>query len=121
MLLFADVSVQIAFAEGSHVTFGDTLELSLDCCICHRCHRTVIFEVGGVEGKCTPTGHPFPGKVVSKTADAGSVVYRLEYWYEPFIEAKHPEWRRPQSLPKWGRVRFTVTCPKCGLAQKCSV
>lgn len=121
MLRMADVSARIVSTGGTHVAFSDTLEVSLDCCICHRCHRTVIFEVGGVEGRCTPIGHPFPGKVVSKAADGDSVVYRLEYWYEPFTDAKYPEVRQSNPLPTWGRVGFTVACPECNQTQNCSV
>src|SRR5262245_33385998 len=99
MLRVAEISARFAFADGAAVTFGDTLEVSLDCCICHRCRRTVVFKVGGVEGKCTPTGHPFPGKIVGMEASANSVVYRLEYWFEPFDDAKYPERRTAQDGP----------------------
>ena len=118
MLRVAQISAQFAFADGAVVTFSDTLEVSLDCCVCHRCRRTVIFKIGGVEGKCTPTGHPFPGKIVCMEANANSVVYRLEYWYEPFEDAKYPERRKAQDRPTWGRVGFDVECPKCGQANR---
>jgi hypothetical protein len=114
VLRVAKISARFAFADGALVTFSDTLEVSLDCCICHRCRRTVIFKVGGVEGKCTPTGHPFPGKIVSMEAIVDSVIYRLEYWYEPFEDAKYPGRRKAQDRPTWGRVGFEVVCPKCG-------
>jgi hypothetical protein len=118
VLRIAQVTARFAFARGATVTFNDTLEVSLDCCICHRCHRTVIFQVDGVEGKCTPTGHAFPGKIVAKEVGwDGSLalaVYRLEYWYEPFSDAKYPGHRKPAGRPTWGRVGFEVTCQGCG-------
>ena len=114
MLRSAEISARFAFADGTAVTFSDSLEVSLDCCICHRCRRTVIFKVGGVEGKCTPTGHPFPGKIVAMEASANSVVYRLEYWFEPFEDAKYPDRRKAQDRPTWSRIGFDVVCPKCG-------
>jgi hypothetical protein len=39
----AEVSARLTFADGVSATFSDPLEVSLDCCICHRCYRTVIF------------------------------------------------------------------------------
>ena len=118
MLLVAEVSARFAFTDGVAVTFSDTLEVSLDCCICHRCWRTVIFQVGILEGKCTPSGHAFPGKVISKKTEAGSVAYRLEYWYEPFEDAKYPG-RKLHLCPTWGCIGFTVVCPQCGESQQC--
>ncbi len=120
MLRVAEVSARFAFTEGVAVTFGDSLEVSLDCCICHRCRRTVVFQVGGVEGKCTPTGHPFPGKLIGKEVGVGSVSYRLEYWFEPFEDAKYKGIRKVGPAPTWARVGFTVVCPRCGESQRCS-
>jgi hypothetical protein len=79
-----------------------------------------VFTVGGVEGKCTPTGHPFPGKIVGKEAGLASVVYRLEYWFEPFTDAKYAGRRTPTDRPTWGRVGFEAVCPGCGESQRCS-
>jgi hypothetical protein len=113
VLQVAEISARFAFTDGVVATFSDTLEVSLDCCICHRCRCTVIFKVDGAEGKCTPTGHPFPGKIVAMEASAGLVVYRLEYWYESFVDAKYPDRRKAQNRPTWGRIGFDVVCPKC--------
>jgi hypothetical protein len=118
VLRTALVSARFAFAEGSRVTFSDTLEVSLDCCICQRCCRTVIFKLGDDEGTCTPTGHPFPGKIVGREANADSVLYRLEYGYEQFEDAKYPDRRKAQDRPTWGRVGFEIACPKCGQASR---
>jgi hypothetical protein len=117
MLRTVKVSARFAFAQGATVTFSDTLEVSLDCCVCHRCWRTVIFQLGGIDGKCTPTSHSFPGKLVAK--DVGRegleafVAYLIEYQFEPFEDVKYPD-RIPAELPTWGRVGFEVICPRCG-------
>jgi len=62
----AEVAVRLEFARGASVSFGDPLELSLDCSVCRRCRRTVVFREGRSEGVCTPTGHLFPGRIVGK-------------------------------------------------------
>lgn len=120
MLQQADISTSLNFSKGAKVTFSDTLEVSLDCCVCRRSMRTIVLEAGRAEGTCTPTGHPFPGRIVGKRAGARSVEYRIEYRYEPFEDAKYPV-RRPQPCPGWARVSFTVTCPRCGASEEGSV
>jgi hypothetical protein len=113
----AEVAVRFEFPARAMICYRDPLELSLDCPVCRRCWRTVIFREGQAEGKCTPTGHAFPGRITSKyeAHDGGvaSVVYRVAYRYEPFTDAKYPS-RRPSGEPSWGRVAFEVTCPECG-------
>lgn len=121
MLQHADISASLEFAEGAKVTFSDTVEVSLDCCVCRRCMRTVVFEVGRAEGTCTPTGHAFPGRIVGKQTSGPSVAYRLEYQYEPFEDENYPGIRSPQPYPGWARVSFTVTCPRCGASEDLSV
>src|SRR5262249_43662807 len=94
MLRVAKVTVRIAFATGAAVTFSDRLEVALYWCICRRCRRTVIFFEGEAEGRCTPTGHTFgrlTGKEVTQNGSVASVVYRVVYWYEPFLDAKYPD------------------------------
>jgi hypothetical protein len=117
VLQVAEISARFAFADGALVRFCEILEVSLDCCVCHRCRRTVILKVGAVQGKCT-TGHPFPGKIVGMEANADSVVYRLEYWFEPFEDVKYPDRRKAQGRPTWARVGFELVCPKCGQASR---
>ena len=62
----AEIAVRLEFARNASVSFGDPLELSLDCSVCRRCRQTVGFREGRAEGVCTPTGHPFPGRIVGK-------------------------------------------------------
>lgn len=117
-------AVRFEFATGAAVTFGDTLEVSLDCCVCRRCGRTVFFREGEAKGRCTPTGHAFDGRVIGKevTQDGpvASVVYRVVYRYESFVDAKYPDERQPSERPRWCRVAFEIVCPKCGRVTKAS-
>jgi hypothetical protein len=87
----AEIAVSFDFAAGALVTFGDPLEVSLDCPVCRRCGRTVVFHEGQAEAKCTPTGHAFPGRIISKQPfhqrSTASVVYRIAYTYEHFTDA----------------------------------
>ena len=119
----AEIAVRFDFAPGTAVTFCDPLELSLDCPVCRRCRRTVVFREGQTEGKCTPTGHAFPGRIVSKEVSrsdaAASVVYRVPYRYEPFVDAKYPD-RQPTGEPSWSRVTCEISCPSCEQVGKAS-
>lgn len=113
----AEITVRLEFTAGATVSFLDSLLVSLDCPVCCRCWRTVVFQEGEPEGICTPTGHPFSGqmidKVVARDGAVTSVVYRVAYRYEPFIDAKHPDQRKSDGKPTWSRVGFQVTCPRC--------
>jgi uncharacterized protein (TIGR02996 family) len=114
----ASVEVSLDFADAVKVSYADILEVSLDCCICRRCRRTVVFRLDGKDGTCTPSGHPFPGFLLRKGGDGQEAScgarYLVAYRYEPFVDAKHPEWRRPVGVPTWARVSFSVACPACG-------
>jgi len=98
------------------VSPGELLELSLDCFICGRTHRTVGLRDGAEEAICTPTKHPFPAKILDKRSDVGermaTLFYRVEYWFAPFEDLKR---KRPAAeLPRWSRVHFEMACPRCG-------
>jgi uncharacterized protein (TIGR02996 family) len=116
-LRVATVEVDLPFAHGATVTFADSLEVSLDCCVCRRCHRTVVFQGDGTDGRCTPTRHSFPGYMLrndERDGRAASVHYLVAYRYESFVDAKYADFRRPSGVPTWGRVYFTILCPVCG-------
>jgi hypothetical protein len=49
-----------------------------------------------------------------------SVVYSVQYRYEPFTDAKHPDHSKPSGEPTWGRVAFEASCPNCGQVAKAS-
>jgi uncharacterized protein (TIGR02996 family) len=116
-LRVATVEVGLPFAAGATVSFADALEVLLDCCVCCRCHRTVVFQNDGVDGRCTPTDHAFPGYILRKDefpSGPTRVRYLVAYRFEPFVDAKYPTGRRPSGVPTWGRVSFVVVCPACG-------
>jgi hypothetical protein len=94
------------------------LEVSLDCFVCERLNRTVVLKLGEDSGRCTPTGHPFPGRLLEMAVRPAihslTVTYRVLYRYEPFTDRKYPARGRARGAPTWARVSFTVRCPKCG-------
>jgi uncharacterized protein (TIGR02996 family) len=111
-----EVGRGLAFTAGATVTFADSLEVSLDCCVCRRCHRTVVFQGDCTNGRCTPTNHLFPGYLLRKDEPVGSsasVRFLVAYRYEPFVDAKYTS-RQPRGVTTWARVYFSVVCPACG-------
>ena len=112
--------------NGARIVFEDRVEVALDCAHCGRTHRTVIFGTLGRPGRCTPTGHAFPGTVEAAEprgpAQEGEVrrAFLLRYDYTPMVDAKYPG-RVSAPMPTWGRLRFTVTCPACGAVSSQSV
>lgn len=100
------------------VTFSDTVMVSLDCCGCSRCWRSVVLDKSGYFSYCTPTRHKFDGKIVDlkSTKDGNCRIttgrYLIEYDFKQFTDAKYPE-RIPKPGSNWARVKFSVRC-KCG-------
>jgi hypothetical protein len=111
--------VQIDFAEHVAVTFRPQLEVSLDCHICRRRHRTVLMRAIGDAGICTPTRHAFPGSLSEVVTVGRKGLFTFSYEYEPFTDQKYPDESRyarwEKGAPSWVRVSFDVTCPSCGL------
>lgn len=94
----------------------ERLEVSLDCPVCQRRMRTVLFESAS-PGRCTPTGHEFPGALVRISSLPCGARYEFQYRYEPFTDLKYPDELRYGSFekgaPTWIRVHFVVRCSKC--------
>lgn len=113
---FATIEAAFAFAPGVHTDFSDRLEVSLDCPVCIRTMRTVVFTQEPPAAFCTPTRHAFPGlldaKTVSTEQDRTIVRYRIHYKTAEFVdETDHlPSVRHPA----WARISFELTCPRCG-------
>jgi hypothetical protein len=111
--------VQIDFAEGVAFTFRPQLEVSLDCYICRRRHRTVVMKAIGGTCICTPTRHAFPGTLFEVVTFGREGLFTFFYEYEPFTDQKYPDESRyarwEKGAPSWVRVSFDVTCPSCGL------
>jgi hypothetical protein len=119
----AIINVILETSEGVKVSAGNLLELSLDCFICERTHRTILLNDDNETGICTPTKHLFPSKILNKKVIAEStfveINYEVEYWFAPFIDKKYKE--TAKNILSWGRVNFYITCPKCGEQKKSSV
>lgn len=111
--------IKIDFEERVAVTFRLRLEVSLDCFICRRRHRTVVMKAAGEPGICTPTQHAFPGSLLQVSAVGPESLFTFVYDYEPFTDQKYPDERRyaqwEKGAPSWVRVSFDVACPSCGL------
>lgn len=113
---FAEITLHLG--EVAEISFSEAVEVSLDCELCRRRCRTVVFAQPGVPGQCTPTGHEFGGRLLSVWQSASSVRYEFEYGYEPFIDAKYPDEQRysvfERGAPTWVRASFAVICASCG-------
>lgn len=115
------VRASLDFVPDAVVAFDRKLEVSLDCHVCQRRCRTVIFRSGETHGICTPTKHDFPGRILNVESrvegSAQVAVFVFEYEHEPFRDAKYPDERRYGTMglgaPTWARVSFDVTCPAC--------
>jgi len=104
-------------ADGELTTLEPSLEVSLDCYVCQRRLRTIVFESLGSSGRCTPTGHEFPGVLTGVTRSKCGGHFDFRYRYEPFMDLKYPdEWRYQgfqKGAPTWARANFTVRCKRC--------
>lgn len=110
------VEASFALEPGCGILFEDEVEVRLDCPVCRRTGRTIVFNAMAGTAVCTPTGHRFPGMLEDKarSEDAGRpvVTYRLRYQTAPFYDVDEHEPSVPH--PTWGRVHFLLACPKCG-------
>jgi hypothetical protein len=116
----ARISIALRLADGVSPAFKDSLEISLDCSVCRRAHRTVILSLGSTKGVCTPTGHPFSGAILVKRVNdqpgGEQVSYEIAYDHEDFIDSKYPE-TVPTGLVAWVRASFAIKCPTCHRSQ----
>ncbi len=119
------VRASLEFVSNAVVAFDRKLEVSLDCHVCQRRCRTVIFRPAETHGVCNTTKHAkhaFPGRILDVESrvegNAHVAVFLFEYEHEPFRDAKYPDERRYETMelgaPTWARVSFDVTCPACG-------
>ena len=119
------VEMALEFSRGVSANFNKCLEVSLDCGVCERQHRTVIFgEIGGVP-VCTPTRHDFPGELLRVRPTKTGSIFEFQYRFEPFNDSKYPDEARyaefEHGAPTWARASFSVTCSKCGSEKACSI
>ena len=123
-----EVSISVFPTIGVEISFDPCLQVSLDCLECDRVHRTVIFAVPNEPGRCTPSGHAFPGYIdILRVHTKGTpskrevqCIFRLNYAYAPVVDRKYP-YRMSSRLPVWGRVYFKTKCPRCGKESRRSI
>jgi len=131
------VTSHLRFGNGVQVTLDHyPLEVSLDCHVCGRGHRTIVMSTTGepatypltpehsytvnnhgLLAKCTPTGHEYPGQmesvaVLSKPHVAIQIVFNCDF--EPFVDLKHGTEAKDECT--WARISFSAQCPQCGKA-----
>jgi hypothetical protein len=114
------------------ITPNNVLELSLDCHICQRTDRTIIFEKNKTP-ICRKTGHTIEGNAIfqqktltpatnhynlSGDVQQAVLTYRVNFDYQPFIDQESKVPSSPTS--KWGRMSFTLQCPVCNTKTKFS-
>jgi len=91
------------------------LEVSLDCYLCNRRHRTVVMRKGE-RSYCTPTHHSHSAQIlhseISVRNERTDIIYRFNYDFKCFWDLKYKTVASDQL--SWGRISFTVTCPQCG-------
>ncbi|HBW73873.1 MAG: hypothetical protein UX10_C0001G0002 [Candidatus Magasanikbacteria bacterium GW2011_GWA2_45_39] len=109
----------------------ETTEISLDCAVCKKLHRTVIIHKDIKKTQCA--GHNFlaviktieNNKKVWKSffmkEDVHEIIYHIEYEYREFEDPRDRtgyDRRMSNEYPSWGRINFLITCPKCNTTQK---
>lgn len=115
------VEVKLDLEPKASAIFTGPLELSIDCPICVKRRRTVVFKDGGA--KCTGSSdggkHTFPGQILEwngiydrpRSGSANGIVYTVGYWYNTFTCAKMGKLSEPGFT--WGRLSFLLQCRKC--------
>ena len=119
MKLQLEITASIPISEFvTDITFSDTVMVSIDCCGCKRCMRSIVFDKSGFSTYCTPTKHKFNGKIIklksTKNGDMtiSTCIYLIEYEFELFVDAKYPN-HIPSPGSNWARVKCIMRC-KCG-------
>jgi hypothetical protein len=111
----ATVEIRLRVSDRVELLLDPRVEVSLDCCVCQRVGRTIVFDSRGDEAYCTPTHHPFPGETVaidsSYRRQLAIGTYSIRYQTGQFIDVKRgqPAVRHPT----WARVHFSLGCPRC--------
>lgn len=125
MKRLVDVVAKIQVTQGVEISFANKLEVSLDCFICRRRHRTVVISTSDAQAiGCSKrrTCHEFPARILSTSVESKDgeargqtcqvATYRIEYEFEPFKDREFG-CSTQYGYPTWGRVSFKVLCPNC--------
>ena len=109
-----------------HAHWLPTVELSLDCFICQRVHRTTILKQGSEQAICTADEehgrHPAPARIAAFDTTTGDtqLILRLviDYWWAPFHDAKRDRQATALTDTPWVRLHFGSYCPQHSKAGK---
>jgi hypothetical protein len=111
-------STTLTLGPGASLVIAAPLEVALDCPVCQRRRRTVVFSAAGEAGTCTPTGHSFPGILLRLEVRGESISSLFSYEYTPFVDAKYRDECRyagfERGAPTSVRFNFVVMCGCCG-------
>lgn len=121
----ATFTCTLTVESGVTVEYLDELEASMDCLVCKRRHRTVIFHRGERWPKCTgrQNCNGFCGELEtitqSSTGREFTGTYVIRFAYLRFTDLKHNN--KSKGDVRWGRVHLRVNCPSCGVSKDSSI
>lgn len=134
-----EVKSHLNCGPGVQVVIVDPLEVSLDCHVCGRIHRTVLLNSSKgttmwlpkndvkitsdeIPAICTPTLHIFPAHVLNRqigtVASSSIISFHIGYTFQPFTDKEYNQ--TAIDIPSWARIHFTLICPRCGRASGAS-
>jgi len=112
------LEVKINLEKDTLVIFDPLIEISVDCFICQRNHRTIGLKYGDESAKCFKGNHTYPAKITEMNPTESKATYYIEYDYEEFEDRKY---KFPSDgIIKWARVHFKIICPACKKEIDCS-
>lgn len=120
MKYVADLIIALDLHADLPVEWSDRLEVSLDCSLCQRTNRTVLFSLESPTAQCSHGPQPpFPGRIIQRTVDRApnhqlTATYRIEYEISPFEDQKYGPQREWTEHPTWARAGLRMACPQCG-------
>lgn len=129
MKKMAVLEVIINLENDTLVTFDSFIEISVDCFVCQRNHRTIGLKYGDDNAKCFKENHAYPAKIVEmklteskrgiiKRFSTIKAEYYIEYDYNEFEDKKY---KIPSDgIIEWARVNFKIICPNCNKEIECS-
>jgi hypothetical protein len=114
----AILEVKINLETDVLLTFDSFIEISIDCFICKRNHRTIGIKFGEDNAKCFKENHTYPAKIIEMKLSENKAEYYIEYDYNEFEDKRY---KIPSDgLIKWARVHFKIICSNCKKEIDCS-
>ena len=114
----AVIEVSIDLDDDTFATFSSFVEISVDCFICQRNHRTIGLKYGEDNAKCFKEKHTYPAKITDMKLTESKAEYYVEYEYNEFEDRRNKT--QSDGIIKWARVYFKIKCPNCGKEIDCS-